>query len=115
MRAAGLRVGLEIEGEPRPLSAALELSAYRIVQEGLTNAFKHAGPAQARVILRYGDDDLVVEVADDGLGSRNGNGNGSRRGLAGIGERVAIFGGRLDAGPGPEGGWTVRAAFPLSR
>lgn len=115
MRGAGLQVGLEIEGEQRPLSAALELSAYRIVQEGLTNAFKHAGPAHARVLLRYGEDDLVVEVADDGLGSRNGNGHGSRRGLAGIGERVAVFGGRLDAGPGADGGWTVRAAFPLAR
>jgi signal transduction histidine kinase len=113
MREAGLDVGLEIEGERRALPAALELSAFRIVQEGLTNTLKHAGPAHARVILRYGVEELQVEVADDGSG--NGNGNGSRRGLAGVGERVAVFGGRLDAGPGPDGGWTLRAGFPLTR
>ena len=113
MREAGLDVGLQIEGERRMLSPALELSAFRIVQEGLTNALKHAGPGHARVVLRYGDDELEVEVADDG--SANGNGRGSRRGLAGIGERVAVFGGRLDAGPRPDGGWTLRAGFPLER
>jgi signal transduction histidine kinase len=113
MREAGLDVGLQIEGERRALSPALELSAFRIVQEGLTNALKHAGPGQARVVLRYGDDELEVEVADDG--SANGNGHGSRRGLAGIGERVAVFGGRLDAGPRTDGGWTLRAGFPLER
>jgi signal transduction histidine kinase len=112
MREAGLDVGLEIQGERRALPAALELSAFRIVQEGLTNALKHAGPAHARVLLRYGDDELEVEVADDGSG--NGNGRGNRRGLAGIGERVAVFGGRLDAGPRPDGGWTLRAGFPLT-
>jgi signal transduction histidine kinase len=112
MREAGLDVGLEIQGERRPLPAALELSAFRIVQEGLTNALKHAGPAHARVRLRYGDDELEVEVADNGNG--NGNGRGNRRGLAGIGERVAVFGGRLDAGPRPDGGWTLRAGFPLT-
>jgi signal transduction histidine kinase len=113
MREAGLEVKLEIEGERRPLPAALELSAFRIVQEGLTNALKHAGRAHARVVLRYRDDELEVEVADDGSG--RGNGRGTRRGLAGIGERVAVFGGRLDAGPRPEGGWTLRAGFPLVR
>lgn len=113
MGEAGLHVGMEIEGERRRLSPALELSAYRIVQEGLTNALKHAGGAHARVVLRYSDEELEVEVADDGKG--NGNGNGSRRGLAGIGERVAVFGGRLDAGPRPDGGWTLRAGFPLER
>ena len=112
MREAGLDVGLEIQGERRPLPAALELSAFRIVQEGLTNALKHAGPAHTCVRLRYGDDELEVEVADDGNG--NGNGRGNRRGLAGIGERVAVFGGRLDAGPRPDGGWTLRAGFPLT-
>ena len=114
MREAGLAVELDVVGEPRPLPAALELSAYRIVQEGLTNALKHAGSARARVTLRYRADDLVVEVADDGAGERSVNG-GSRRGLAGIGERVAVFGGRLEAGPRPEGGWTLRAGFPLGR
>jgi len=117
MGEAGLDVGMEIEGERRRLSPALELSAYRIVQEGLTNALKHAGGAHARVVLRYSDEELEIEVADDGGAGRNGNGNGngSRRGLAGIGERVAVFGGRLDAGPRADGGWSLRAGFPLDR
>jgi signal transduction histidine kinase len=117
MREAGLDVGLEIVGDRRALPAALELSAFRIVQEGLTNTLKHAGPAHAHVVLRYGDQELEVEVADDGSGSgsTNGNGRGNRRGLVGIGERVAVFGGRLDAGPRPDGGWTLRAGFPLTR
>jgi signal transduction histidine kinase len=113
MREAGLGVELDIEGERRALPAALELSAFRIVQEGLTNALKHAGHANARVILRYGEAELELEVADDGGGAANGS--GSRRGLAGVGERVAVFGGRLDAGPRPDGGWTLRAGFPLAR
>jgi signal transduction histidine kinase len=108
-----MAVELVIEGEPRPLPTALELSAYRIVQEGLTNALKHAAPARARVVLRYGERELEVEVADDG--AQAGSGRGNRRGLAGIGERVAVFGGRLEAGPRSEGGWTLRAAFPLAR
>ncbi len=111
---AGLPTGLEVEGEPRPLPAALELSAYRIVQEGLTNTMKHAGPAHARVTLRYGTDELSVEVADDGAAAGR-NGHGGRRGLAGMAERVAVFGGRLDAGPAPGGGWTLRAGFPIPR
>jgi signal transduction histidine kinase len=115
MGEAGLDVGVEIEGERRALSPALELSAYRIVQEALTNALKHAGPAHARVLLRYGADELVIEVANDGSANGNGAGRGSRRGLAGISERVAVFGGHLDAGPRPDGGWTVRAGFPLDR
>jgi signal transduction histidine kinase len=113
-REAGLRAELIVQGEPRPLPAALELSAYRIVQEGLTNALKHASTARTTVTLRYGDRDLQVEVADDGRAAVS-NGRGSRRGLAGIGERVAVFGGQLQAGPGPEGGWVLRAAFPFAR
>lgn len=112
-RDAGLRVELRIEGEPCELPAALELSAFRIVQEGLTNALKHAGRTQVQVLLRYGPRDLEVEVTDDGVGSTNGP--GSRRGLAGIGERVTVFGGRFEAGPRPEGGWKLWAALPLTR
>jgi len=111
---AGLPTRLEIEGQPRPLPAALELSAYRIVQEGLTNAMKHAGPAHARVTLRYGEHELDVEVADDGDAAAR-NGKGGRRGLAGVAERVSVFGGRLDAGPRPDGGWTLRAGLPIPR
>jgi signal transduction histidine kinase len=112
-REAGLPVELEIEGERRELPAALELSAYRIIQEGLTNALKHAGAHQARAVLRYGRHDLELEVNDDGAGQANGR--GSRRGLAGIGERVSVFGGHFEAGPRPEGGWRLRATLPLPR
>jgi signal transduction histidine kinase len=112
-REAGLHVELAIEGEPCELPAALELSAFRIIQEGLTNALKHAGAAQVQVALRYGERNLEVAVTDDGTGSASGP--GTRRGLAGIGERVAVFGGLFEAGPQPEGGWRVRAALPLTR
>jgi signal transduction histidine kinase len=113
MRESGLRVDLGIDGQRCELPAALELSAYRIVQEGLTNVLKHAGPAQAHVHLRYAEHDLELEVSDNGAGATNGG--GSRRGLAGIGERVEVFGGRFEAGPRPEGGWALRAALPLPR
>lgn len=112
-REAGLPVDLEIEGERRELPAAVELSAYRIIQEGLTNALKHAGARQARAVLRYRQHELELEVSDDGPG--HANGRGSHRGLAGIGERVNVFGGRFDAGPQPEGGWTLRVNLPLPR
>ena len=110
-REAGLPVELEIAGRRRELAAPLELSAYRIVQEGLTNALKHSGGTRARVSLRYQERELELEVSDDGAGAANGH--GSRRGLAGIGERVAVFGGHLEAGPQPQGGWTLRASLPL--
>jgi signal transduction histidine kinase len=110
-REAGLPVELEIAGHRRELAAPLELSAYRIVQEGLTNALKHAGATNARVTLRYYERELELEVSDDGAGAANGH--GSRRGLAGIGERVAVFGGHFEAGPRPEGGWMLRASLPL--
>jgi signal transduction histidine kinase len=113
MRAAGLSIELLVEGEPRELPAAVELSAYRIVQEALTNAAKHARGANVRALVRYSDETVEVEVSDDGSGQSRAV--GSRRGLAGIGERVAIFGGRFHAGPGPDGGWSVRAALPVSR
>ncbi|HSI96988.1 MAG TPA: ATP-binding protein, partial [Gaiellaceae bacterium] len=89
-----------------------DLSAYRIVQEALTNALKHAGPATARVAVRYGEGELDLEVSDDGAGSENGGGAG--HGLAGIRERVAVFGGDVEAGSRPEGGYAVRARLPYS-
>jgi signal transduction histidine kinase len=113
MRDAGLNVDFKIDGERRPLPAALELSAFRVVQEGLTNALKHAGPARVRAVVQYGRDELWIEVADDGAGGANGA--GGRRGLAGIRERVTIFGGRLEAGPQPGGGWKLHATFPVDR
>jgi signal transduction histidine kinase len=110
-RRAGLPVELHVEGDPRPVPLGADLSAYRIVQEALTNARKHAGDARATVTIRYRDRELEVEVADDGRGSGNGDGGG--HGLVGMRERVALFGGELDAGPQTGGGFRVRARLPL--
>jgi signal transduction histidine kinase len=111
---AGLPVALEIEGEPRPLAAGLDLSAYRIVQEALTNTLKHAGPATARVRLCYGDRDLELQVTDDGRGGAADRTNGPRgHGLIGMRERVALYGGELTVGPRRGGGYEVRATLPL--
>jgi signal transduction histidine kinase len=111
LRASGLPVEVTVEGDPAPLPPGVDVSAYRIVQEALTNALKHAGPARAHVFLRYGPDDLELEILDDGAGT--GNGGGSGHGLAGIRERVAVIGGELDSGHRPEGGYSVRARLPL--
>ena len=112
VREAGLPVEVAIEGERAALPPGVDLSAYRIVQEALTNALKHAGPATARVVVRYGADQLDVEVADDGAGSANGDGGG--HGLRGIAERVAVFGGEVEAGERPGGGYAVRARLPFA-
>ncbi|MGH3345891.1 MAG: sensor histidine kinase [Nocardioides sp.] len=108
-----VEVTLQTTGDPRPLPAALELSAYRIAQEGLTNALKHARASRVIVTLRYTPTHLEVEVADDGTGTAGGH--GTRRGLAGMGERVAIFGGELSAGARPTGGWSLLARLPVGR
>jgi signal transduction histidine kinase len=112
VRAAGLPVELRIEGAPRPLPAALEHSAYRVVQEALTNALKHAGPAHAQVLVRFEPESLELTVQDDGQG--NGDGGPPGYGLIGMRERAALFGGELDAGPRPSGGFAVHARFPLA-
>jgi signal transduction histidine kinase len=113
MRATGLAVELVVEGEPRALPVGLDLSAYRIVQEALTNALKHAGRgAHARVLLRYGEDTIEVEVIDDGRGPTVGT-DGVGRGLIGMRERVALFEGDLRSGAAPGGGFFVRARIPL--
>ncbi len=111
VRSAGLAVAISVEGAPRPLPAGIDLSAYRVVQEALTNTLKHAHASRADVALRYGEDTLDVEVRDDGSG--NGNGGGSGSGLIGMRERVVAFGGSLSTGPGAGGGFTVSARFPL--
>ena len=111
---AGLPVKLEVEGERRPLPAGLDLCAYRVVQESLTNALKHAGPAQAHVRLRYLPSELDVDVTDDGGGAAHANGDGAGHGLIGMRERVALYGGRLEAGPRDGGGFGVRAEIPLA-
>jgi signal transduction histidine kinase len=112
VREAGLPVELRVEGTAVDLPPGVDLSAYRIVQESLTNALKHAGPARARVVVRFGERDLELEIADDGRGADNGAGSGE--GLVGMRERAALFGGRLEAGPGDAGGYAVRARLPLT-
>jgi signal transduction histidine kinase len=111
---AGLPVDLLIDGEARRLPASLELSAYRIVQESLTNSLKHAGPARATVKLRYHEDALEVEIADNGRGAAaHLDGSGSGQGLLGMRERVEAFGGTLRTGPRPGGGYAVLALLPV--
>jgi signal transduction histidine kinase len=112
VREAGLPVTLTVEGSRTPLPAGVDLSAYRIVQEALTNALKHAGPASARVTVRYGEDELELDIVDDGAGAINGDGGG--HGLIGMRERVTMFGGDLDAGARREGGYAVRARLPIA-
>ena len=110
--AAGLSVRTEIEGRPRAVPAAIDLAAYRIVQEALTNVVRHAGAATATVRVLYADDDLSVEVDDDGRGRGDGTA-GAGRGIAGMRERVASLGGELEAGPNRDGGFRVVARLPL--
>jgi signal transduction histidine kinase len=108
---AGLPVRLQVEGDAIPLPRAMDLSAYRIVQEGLTNALKHANASRADVTVRYAADDLELEVRDDGVGAPSSDGLG--HGLVGIQERVKIYGGEMSAGPGQEGGFVLTARLPL--
>jgi signal transduction histidine kinase len=112
VRDAGLPVELEVDGERRELPVGIELSAYRIVQEALTNALKHAGHARARVYVRYGEDSLELEIVDDGTGAEAPVSSGGH-GLVGMRERVALYGGRLDAGRRPSGGFSVRVLLPI--
>jgi signal transduction histidine kinase len=115
-REAGLPVELAVEGEPRQLPAGIDLSAYRIVQEALTNSLKHAGPATATVRVRYGARALDVQVSDDGRGGReaeDGLESPETHGLIGMRERVALFGGALEVGSRPGGGFLVAARLPL--
>ena len=111
VREAGLPVELSIEGEPVELPPGVDLSAFRIVQEALTNALKHGGPATARVVVRYGDHDLELEIADTGVGA--GADDGAGHGLVGMRERVSLYGGKVEAGPRDGGGFAIRARLPL--
>ena len=111
VRESGLPIELRVEGETRPLPPGVDLSAYRIVQEALTNTLKHAGPARARVEIRYGDDEIELEITDDGPGT--GRGGGAGQGLIGMRERVALYGGVLHSGKQDGGGYLVRARLPL--
>jgi signal transduction histidine kinase len=114
IRRAGLPVTFDMQGDRQELPAGVDLCAYRIVQEGLTNALKHAGPAHAEVVLRFAPGALDVEVRDDGLGTAAANGNGGGHGLVGMRERVALYGGQLHAGPCADRGFEIRAHLPLS-
>jgi signal transduction histidine kinase len=113
MRAAGTRVDLRVGGDVRLLPEGLELSAYRIVQEALTNVVKHAATDHARVLLRYQPEELAIEIVDDGAGARAGA-SGSGHGLVGMRERAALHGGSLEAGPLPVRGYRVAARLPIA-
>jgi signal transduction histidine kinase len=112
LRGAGLPVELTVEGQVHQLPPSVDLSAYRILQEALTNVLKHAASASATVCVRYRSDEIEVEVADDASGAA-GSGNGGH-GLIGMRERVALYGGRFEAGPVHGGGFCVRAVLPLT-
>jgi signal transduction histidine kinase len=116
--AAGLPVELRVGGVPRALPPGLDLAAYRVVQEALTNVLKHAGKPRTTVRLDYAETELVAEIADAGrpipaAGPAVSTVPGSGRGLLGLRERIALYGGELDAGPRPGGGWLVRARLPV--
>jgi signal transduction histidine kinase len=120
LRAAGLPVELRVEGEPFPLPAGADLSAYRIVQEALTNTLKHAHATSASVLVRYRAGGVELQVRDDGRapaasgdGDGGGRGRGRGRGIVGMRERAALYGGDLSAGPHPGGGFAVHAVFPV--
>jgi signal transduction histidine kinase len=114
VRRAGLSVTTRVEGERVELPAGLDLCAYRVVQESLTNALKHAGPAEVEVTLRYAPRALSILVTDDGRGAASPNGAGGGHGLVGMRERVALYGGRFDAGPREGQGFQVAVELPLA-
>jgi signal transduction histidine kinase len=111
VRESGLPVELRVEGEVVRLTAGVDLTAYRLVQEGLTNALKHARADQAEVFVRYGEGEIELEVTDNGTGGGDGSGGG--HGLVGMRERIAVYGGELDAARRPEGGFRLRARLPV--
>jgi signal transduction histidine kinase len=112
--AAGLAVQVRIDGHPEKLPPGVDLTAYRVVQEALTNVRKHAGARQARVILRYLPDSLELEITDDGSGRGGPTGaDGAGQGLIGMRERVALYGGQMTAAHRPGGGFAVQVRLPL--
>jgi len=111
-REAGLPVTLRVEGGAVQLPAGVDLTAYRLVQEGLTNALKHARAQNAEVLVRYSNGFVELTVTDDGTG--DGGGDSGGHGLVGMRERVSVYGGDLEAGPRPEGGFQLRATLPVS-
>jgi signal transduction histidine kinase len=114
VRAAGLPVAVAVEGDVRALPPGAQLTVFRLVQESLTNALKHAGPdAQALVRLRYDAAGVDVEVSDNGVGLRNSAHGAHGLGLNGMRERAAVYGGTVEAGPLPLGGWRVRTRLAV--
>ena len=111
-REAGLPVELRVEGAPLQLAAGVDLTAYRLDQEGLTNALKHARAGHAEVLVRYSDGHVELTVSDDGTG--DGGGDKGGHGLVGMRERVSVYGGELEAGPRREGGYRLRAKLPIA-
>ena len=111
-RESGLPVRLTVEGDAVPLPAGVDLTAYRLVQEGLTNALKHARAKNAEVLVRYSNGFVELSVTDDGTG--DGGGDSGGHGLVGMRERISVYGGDLEAGPRPEGGYRLRATLPVS-
>jgi signal transduction histidine kinase len=113
MREAGLGVDLTVAGSPRELAVGVDRAAYRVIQEALTNTIRHAGPVPTRVTVSYEPADLLLEIADDGPGVPAAGDGGN--GIVGMRERVRLHGGELDARPGGDGGFVVRARIPLAR
>jgi signal transduction histidine kinase len=111
--AAGLVVAVEVDGAPRPLPAEVDLAAFRIVQEAVTNVARHAGQATATIRVAYGDQAVTLQIDDNGRGGTPSSISGSGSGLAGMRERTAALGGRLEVGPRPGGGFRVRAELPV--
>jgi signal transduction histidine kinase len=111
-REAGLPVQVRIEGTPEQLPAGIDLTAYRLVQEGLTNALKHARAGHAEIVIRYGDGHVELTISDDGTG--DGDGHKGGHGLVGMRERVSLYGGELEAGPKAGGGFRLRARLPVT-
>jgi len=115
LRAAGLKVVVTREGTPMVLPPGVDVSAYRIVQEALTNTLRHARATLAEVTFRYGPDAIEIDVVDDGRGAPGGSGDGPGFGLIGMRERAALLGGILEVGPTSHGGYRVHARLPLDR
>jgi signal transduction histidine kinase len=113
LEEATLSVEVRVEGEERKLPTSVELAAYRVVQEALTNTVKHADASRAEVRVRYRPEAVEVEIVDDGLGEAEVTAKSGGHGLIGMRERVALHGGQLTAGPRPGGGYAVRATFPV--
>lgn len=111
--AAGLRVSKHVEGTPRPLPSRVDLAAFRIVQEALTNVARHAGDARAAITIEYGTHDLTIQIDDDGRGTAVETPSGAGKGISGMRERAIALDGELEAGPRADGGFRVRARLPL--